>query len=225
MRPRLRAKLIDPTRSFATAVKLGHPHRMGMTTRSSLSSALVGALAAFTLCGCTPEKGSSARAFDSEHSSFTPETVGRYSASPLYWLGTRFERWELSAILGPARPDGTISFVYGTCTPSGGEQPSCAPPIEVQVTPLCSHLGTVADDPIWRHRRIRGAPVGRIDNTPVLLSRRAQVRVYTTAGDPGVAVRTLRTLRSANRVHPVIDPNDPIPAAPAAVLAGTRACS
>jgi hypothetical protein len=177
------------------------------------------------LSGCTSGQSSSPPGFEREHSTFTPESVSRYSASPLYWLGTRFERWELSTILGPSRPDGTISFIYGTCTPSDGEQPSCAPPIEVQVTPLCRHLELVARDPIWRHRHIRGAPVGRVDNAPVLFSRRTQVRVYTGVGDPNLGLRALGALRSANHVEPVIDVNEPVPAAPVAVLVGTKACS
>jgi hypothetical protein len=136
-------------------------------------------LAVSALSGCGAN-GDSRAGFDRKHSTFTPETIRSYSGSPLYWLGTRFERWDLSAILGPSR-DGTISFIYGTCKPSDGEQPSCTPPIEVQVTPLCRHLASVARDPIWRQRRIRGAPVGTsLDDAPVLFSIRAQVKVYAT---------------------------------------------
>jgi hypothetical protein len=189
--------------------------------------ALTCLLAAIAVSGCTSEKSSekaSPSPFDAEHSSFTPETIGKYSAAPLYWLGTHFERWGISAILGPSGQRGTISFIYGTCTPTDGEQPSCSPPIEVQVTPLCRHLETVARDPIWRHRDIRGAPVGMSDDAPVLFSRRAQVQVYTSVRDPQLAVRTLHALRSANRVEPVIDADEPIPPASAAALAGTERC-
>jgi hypothetical protein len=217
-------------------------------------------LAVSALSGCGGHGGSRTE-FDREHSSFTPETIRSYSASPLYWLGTRFERWDLSAILGPSRSEGMISFIYGTCRPSDGEQPSCTPPIEVQVTPLCRHLASVTRNHIWRQRRIRGAPVGiSPDGAPVLFSIRAQVKVYATPPPPtrpqatptppppppptgpptapptratlpppppphGLAVRALRALRSANDVKPVIGANEAIPPAPAAVLAGTRACS
>jgi hypothetical protein len=184
---------------------------------------LVSVLAGSVLSSCT-EHGGSRAGFDRKHSSFTPETIQSFSASPLYWLGTRFKRWELSTILGPTRADGTISFIYGTCTPADGEQPSCSPPVEVQVMPLCRHLESVAKDPIWRHRRIRGAPVGRIDNAPVLFSGRAQIKVYALP-DPGLAMHALRALRSANHVNPVVNANEAIPAPPAAVLAGTRPCT
>jgi hypothetical protein len=149
-------------------------------SRYVVGGGLATILAVSALSGCGAHGGSRTE-FDRQHSSFTPETIRSYSASPLYWLGTRFEDWDLSAILGPSRSDGMISFIYGTCTPSGGDEPSCSPPIEVQVTPLCRHLASVARDPIWRQRRIRGAPVGTsLDGAPVLFSIRAQVKVYAT---------------------------------------------
>jgi hypothetical protein len=230
-------------------------------SRYVVGGGLAAILAVSALSGCGAHRGSRTE-FDRQHSSFTPETIRSYSASPLYWLGMRFEHWDLSAILGLSRSDGMISFIYGTCTPSDGDQSSCTPPIEVQVTPLCRHLASVARDPIWRKRRIRGAPVGTsLDGAPVLFSVRAQVKVYATppptapprtptppptpppapTAPPttptplptpppprpphGLAVRALRALRSANHLEPVITANEPIPPAPAAVLAGTRACS
>jgi hypothetical protein len=192
-----------------------------------LPLALACLLAAVAVSGCTSEKSSekaSPSTFDAEHSSFTPGTIRSYSKVPLYWLGARFERWRISAILGPSYRIGTISFIYGTCTPTDGEQPSCSPPIEVQVTPLCRHLEAVARDPIWRHRQIRGAPVGMSDNAPMLFSRRVQVQAYTSVSDPQLAFRALHALRSANRVEPVVDADEPIPPAPRAVLVGTKRC-
>jgi hypothetical protein len=189
--------------------------------------ALACLLAAVAVSGCTSEKSSekaSPSTFDAEHSSFTPETIETYAAAPLYWLGTRFERWGISTILGPSRQIRTISFIYGTCTPTDGDEPSCLPPIEVQVTPLCRHLETVARDPIWRDREIRGAPVGKSDNAPILFSRRAQVQVYTSIRDQDLGVRALRALRSANRVEPVVAADEPIPPARRAVLAGNEPC-
>lgn len=151
----------------------------------------------------------------------------RFDAFPLYWAGRRFEKWELKAIDGLAGPARFVTFIYGTCTLHGGDEPSCVPPIEIQVSPLCLHLDVVAARPIWRRRRVRGAPVGsNPDGAPVLFSRRAQVKVYRGEGtDPGVALRVLGALRSLNRVGPVIDSTGPIPAAPQAVLGGMRTCT
>ena len=79
-------------------------------------------------------------------------TAHRFAAFPLYWVGPRFEKWDVAAIQGVDVPRGFVTFIYGECSPSGGEQPSCTPPFEIQVRPLCSHLAVVASDPIWRTR-------------------------------------------------------------------------
>jgi hypothetical protein len=149
-----------------------------------------------------------------------------FDAFPLYWVGQRFEKWDLAAIDGLDGPARFVTFIYGTCTPRDGDEPSCVPPIQIQVSALCPNLAVVAARPIWRHRRIRNAPVGtNPDGAPVLFSSRAHVKVYRgESTDPGVAVRVLRALRSLNRVKPVISSSGPIPAPTNAVLAGTRRC-
>ena len=77
----------------------------------------------------------------------------------------------------------------------------------------------------WRRRTIRGAPVGRIDSAPVLLTEAVQVKVYAGEGaEPGIEWRALEALRSVNDVEPVVGVEDAIPAAPEAVLEGRHAC-
>jgi hypothetical protein len=99
-------------------------------------------------------------------------------------------------------------------------------PLQIQVQPLCAHLEAVARAPIWKRRQVRGAPVGTIDGAPVLFTNRVQVKVYRGQGsDPGLPMRALRALRSANGVALVIRADDPSPAAPRAVLAGASPCS
>ena len=154
------------------------------------------------------------------------ESAKRFDSFPLYWVGERFEQWDLVAIDGLQGPQEFVTFVYGTCKATGGEQPSCAPPLEIQVSRLCSHLDVVARAPIWRERNLRGAPVGTIDSAPVLFSSGAQVKLYRGEGsDPGLPLRALHALRSVNRVAPVIGETDPIPAPATEVLAGTRPCA
>jgi hypothetical protein len=149
-----------------------------------------------------------------------------FARFPLYWVGERFEKWELEAIDGLDYTADAITFIYGNCTPKGGEQPSCVPPVEIQVFPLCLHLQEVAAAPVWKTRRVRGAPVGTIDSAPVLFTSGAQVKVYRGEGtDPGVPLRVLEQLRSLNDVPPVVGATGPIPAPPAAVLDGTRPCT
>jgi hypothetical protein len=151
----------------------------------------------------------------------------RFHAYPLYWVGERFEKWKLDTILGLDGRGQFVTLTYGTCRPQGGEQPSCSPPLQLQVSPLCPHLAVVSASPAWKHRHIRGAPVGRNpDGAPVLLSRGAQVKVYRGEGsDSGVSLRALHALRSLNRVPPVITSEGRIPAPAPGVLAGTRKCA
>jgi hypothetical protein len=149
----------------------------------------------------------------------------RFRGFPLYWLGERFERWRLTTIEGLNGPQEFVTFIYGTCTPHDGDEASCTPPLEIQVSPLCRHLAAVARAPIWKRRRVRGAPVGTIDSAPVLFTAGAQVKVYRGEGsDAGVPMRALAAIRSINDVPPVIDRVSPIPAPPESVLAGRRPC-
>lgn len=160
-------------------------------------------------------------------STSSPDTraAKRFRAFPLYWLGPRFEEWRLTAIDGLDPRESIVTFVYGTCTPHDGDEPSCTPPLQIQVSPLCRNLRAVARAPIWRRRRIRGAPVGTIDGAPVLFTSAAQVKVYRGEGSqPGDALRALAALRSINSVPPVIDADARLPSPPGRVLTGERPC-
>lgn len=149
-----------------------------------------------------------------------------FDRHPVYWVGERFERWELEhvSLENPRH----VTLFYGTCTIENAglfEGGSCSPPIQIQIQPLCAHLRAVARDPIWMRRRIRGAPVGRIDGAPVLFTERVQVKVYRGQDtDPGLPLRVLRSLSSANSMQPTFGRGDPIPPARNLVLAGRRAC-
>ena len=160
----------------------------------------------------------------SMQSDFTSASIKRFSAFPVYWVGPRFERWPLVAIDGPD-PGGFVSFIYGTCTPSGGDEARCSLPLEIQSSPMCQNLSTVAEDPIWRRRSIRRAPVGAIDGEPVLFSLGAQIKVYQGVNDPGLALRALHAIRSANRTAPIIQAHGSIAALPRNVLSGSRPCT
>jgi len=150
----------------------------------------------------------------------------RFVSFPLYWVGPRFEKWDLTTIEGLNRPRGFVSFIYGTCTPRGGEQPSCTPPFEIQISPLCSQLDVVAFALVWKRRRVRGAPIGRNpDGAPLLFTRRIKVKVYRGEGsDAGLPLRVLHALRSINDVPPVIGSEGIIPPPRTAVLEGGRPC-
>ena len=152
-----------------------------------------------------------------------------FDRHPLYWVGERFEDWQLEDVDVESAP--FVLLVYGTCEiddpdgllgPEGG---SCSPPFQIQIQPLCAQLAAVTSAPMWRRREIRGAPVGTIDSAPVLLTSRVQVKVYRGQGsDPGLPLRVLGALRSLNEVAPVLDADDPIPPPPREVLEGSAPC-
>jgi hypothetical protein len=181
---------------------------------------------AVAAAGCGWSGRSLRTTFDASNSTFTPASIEHFSEFPLYWAGLRFEQWPLISIIGPQPPDRFITFIYGDCKPTGGDEASCVPPIEIQIMPLCKHLDIVAANPIWRQRSVRGAPVGTIDSAPVLFSRGAQVKVYAAVeSDRTRALRVLRALRSANHVPPLLTRTQPIPAPLRGVLDGSRACT
>ena len=171
---------------------------------------LVGAALAVSPCGGgdAPDLGA-ARSFD------------RFS---LLWVGEEFEGRELVHVELPG-PGEFATLVYGECTPTGSDS-GCAPPLQLQIQPLCNHLADVARAPIWKRRSIRGAPVGTIDSAPVLFTRTVQVKAYRGEGsDPQLAWRALTALRSLNDVPPVIGAVDPIPPPVAGVPDGERPCA
>ena len=119
-----------------------------------------------------------------------------------------------------------MSLIYGDCKPSGGDEPSCSPPIQIQIQPLCFELRSVAHHGAWKKFRIRGAPMGGRPHMRVLFTDRVQIKVYANAGrDPDRGQRVFEALRSANAVGPQVGPGDPLPPASLAVLAGEAPCT
>jgi hypothetical protein len=171
-------------------------------------------LATLVLTGCSGPLGIGAPDLDEGRS---------FDGYPLYWVGERFGEWELEHV--EVRPDGFTTLAYGTCEIGLFQDGGCAPPLQLQIQPLCAYLEFVAEAPIWRRREIRGAPVGTIDSAPVLFTDRVQVKVYRGQGSyEGLALDALRALRSSNAVPPVLDVDDPIPGASPAVLSGAEGC-
>lgn len=152
------------------------------------------------------------------------DAARNFRGYPLYWVGTHFERWDLEYVdVG----NGEFStFVYGTCEVEGFDG-GCSPPLTIQIQPLCSHLDVVASAPIWQRSRVRGAPVGtNLDGAPVLFTDRVQAKVYRGQGwDPGLPLRAMQALQSANDVEPVLTVGEQITGASRAVLSGAKPCS
>ena len=140
-----------------------------------------------------------------------------FNAYPVAWAGERFEKWDLVFVT----TTGFASFYYGDCHATSDS--GCTSPFVIEIHGLCDELDAETRNPIWKHRRVRGAPVGTSrDGGTVMFTRRTQVRVY---GDEAASLRLLGQLRSLNRLGPRFGPNDPIPAPRPGVLEGTaRLC-
>jgi hypothetical protein len=181
------------------------------------------------LTGCAAPlvaRDDEAGSFDRAHSTMTPAAVHRFGEFPLYWLGDRFEGWNLTLVTGPEPTTRVVTFIYGDCTPTGGDEPSCSPPIVIQVKPLCAQLDAAAHHGAWKKFRVRGAPLGGEPHRRILFTAAAQVRVFANRGaDPQRPDRVFAALVSANQVGPRIGPGDPFPPAPLPVLAGEEACT
>jgi len=95
------------------------------------------ALVALALAACAPpwEPFDEAGSFNAEQSTYTPQTVGRFDRHALYWLGERFEGWNLTLIDDSM---GFVTFIYGDCAQTGGDEGGCTPPLQVQVFPPAS---------------------------------------------------------------------------------------
>ncbi len=186
-----------------------------MTEAHRMIVAVALALFAVAIVGCTRTVGEG----DPDI-----EAARTFRGFPLYWVGERFEKWDLEHF--DVSSGGFAGFSYGTCELEIGEEGGCPVPLQIQIQPLCTHLDVVARAQIWKRREVRGAPVGTIDSAPVLFTSRVQIKVYRGQGsDPGLPMRALRALRSVNEVEPTIDADDPIPPAPRSVLSGAVPCS
>ncbi|MGH2963971.1 MAG: hypothetical protein ACRDMH_01135 [Solirubrobacterales bacterium] len=80
----------------------------------------------------------------------------------LYYLGNSFRGLRLTDVL--ARPEfghETWDFIYGNCTPTGGEQPSCPPPLDIQNWSVCARFAA-----IYPGRTPKTSPVGGAETLP-----------------------------------------------------------
>jgi hypothetical protein len=154
------------------------------------------------------------------------DAAAAFQRFPIYWLTEEFEGHELTHIseLGETNPGATL--VYGTCDRGSGLNGGSAPPLQIQQMPLCSHLDAATRNPIWRTREVRGAPVGSLDDAPLLFTQTRQVKVYLGQGSSrGMALRALELLHSLNDVEPFIPALGPIPPPPQGVLEGDVPCT
>lgn len=203
--------------NWGVATRSRHSLRAGLAPFLTRATFVV--IACATVVGCASDNGP-----DSDNSPDI-ESAKEFEGFPVYWLGETFEGLDVTQIVGTDATPNRVSIIYGSCEPSGTFEPTCALPLQIQIVPLCLHLDAVASPPRPLAFEVRGAPVGRQDGAPVLLTRETQIKVYRGEGtDKGIGLRALHALRSLNAVEPVISATDPIPSPPPGVISGSRPC-
>jgi hypothetical protein len=144
----------------------------------------LGAMAAVSACGGS-ERPTSTSDELADAKSFSDHT--------LYYLGSSFHGLPLTfAGLGPG--SGTQrrrawDFIYGECTPSDGEQPSCAPPLDVQNWSICSRFPA-----LYPGRTPKTSPVHGAETLPAgggldVYTGRTTVVIF--GGDKSAVIRSL----------------------------------
>jgi hypothetical protein len=127
-------------------------------------------------------------------------------------------------VTSPADPDVTkirpnyVSFIYGDCDPGGG---SCAPPLEIQVSPACLYTPADIELPDSGRTEVRGVPgVFYEDGAKiVLVVGRSTVVVYGSSRD-----QVLRAAEALAGVNIAIAPEDVLPAPAVADDPGPPTC-
>lgn len=77
-----------------------------------------------------------------EYGDMSVEQVRAFEAFPLYWLGEEFDGLPLESIERLSTPDAlkpenSVTFFYGDCTPGPNDDGGCALPLTVRVEPYC----------------------------------------------------------------------------------------
>jgi hypothetical protein len=131
--------------------------------------------------------------------------VREFTRYPLYWVGERFEGWDLTAVSVDRKK---VTFVYGNCVLEVPADGGCAPTLQIQIWPRCVTLEDAESG-----QEIRGAPLNySYGGDAILNTERVEIRVFIGQGATrGMKMRALRALRSANDVPPVVDAGDPLP--------------
>jgi hypothetical protein len=128
-----------------------------------------------------------------------------FTRYPLYWVGERFEGWDLTSV---SVDRSAVTFIYGNCVLELPADGGCSPTLQIQIWPRCVTLEDAESG-----LDVRGAPLNySYGGEPILYTDRVEIRVFTGHGATwGMKMRALRALRSANDVPPVVDADDRLP--------------
>lgn len=127
---------------------------------------------------------------------------------PLVYLGDEYEGLPLvycehrrtSGTSYGIPPTDQVFFIYGRCTPTGDDAPSCAPPLQVHILPGCSPIPVRALDS--ERVTVRGVGVSMLGDAAFAAAPGFHVQISAAQGDASTnreaALRALESLRGAN---------------------------
>jgi hypothetical protein len=152
----------------------------------------VGALLAASVCG----GGTEVPRADTDAVS----EAKRFQGFTLYYLGDSFHGLRLTHAGGPGRAGlRTWSSIYGTCTPSGGSEPSCAPPLEIQNWSICDRFAAIYPGRTPHTVTARGAETLPAGGGLDVYTGRTTVVIF--GGDQRSVLKSLRRVADDRRPH------------------------
>ncbi len=150
---------------------------------------------------------------------------------PLFWLGERYGKLRLTGI-SIDRVDvrsadrsriirthsHTVSFLYGTCDPSGGEEHSCGPPLQVQNWPACGRNAALYGFHLPLKLEVRGVPARRFGDRIEMWTGTSDVVIFFS--DAAQAADALQSFGS----RPHIAAAEPLPLPADGAIEGLLRC-
>jgi len=186
-----------------------------LSTWAGLAGAVAGLLAG---AGCDGAQRSGV----DPHLAQSLSAARTFSGFPLYWAGHKLGKLPLTGVARASEHFGEdFTFLYGTCVGSGDEG-SCAPPMEIQITNLCNRL---PKDLGIHHLtgRLRGALTSAAEagaDNGGALSLYVQGATITIYGwNRKLDLEAVSALRGANALAHA-QPGQPLPAASRKQIAG-----
>jgi hypothetical protein len=117
---------------------------------------------------------------------------------PLLWLGEVFQGYPLTAFLRQkSETQDAVYLIYGTCqAPSGMDEPSCVPPVEV-VTNAAGAVPSpdkVDDRVAGKPTTVRGVTSRVLSGSPFLWTGGVTITVHANSEDLDAALAGLKTV-------------------------------
>lgn len=167
------------------------------------------------------------------------ERLRGYRRYRLYYLGPRYERLPLVAVLSRLQPPAykssyssreglprpsspAFDFIYGKCKPQPGSEGRCGAPLDIQIQEICARNPHSYDiSPRSLTARVRGVPVFFNQGAGAFEIYTGATTIVIYASSAAEAARVARSLRSLDGQ---IGPGDTLPQPVRGALEGRLRC-